>query len=46
MDPKEALRLLDNVAAKYNGTRQDHKLLEEAIAVLDKAIEKPFQSGV
>lgn len=34
MTPKEALELLDRVASIYQGTRNDHLKLSEAIAIL------------
>lgn len=34
MTPQEALSLLNNVTSKYQGTREDHVLIEQAINVL------------
>jgi hypothetical protein len=34
MSPHQALEILEQVAAKYVGTRQDHALIDEALAKL------------
>ncbi len=39
MDPKQAVNILSQVAAQFRGTRQDHELLEQALASLQKLVE-------
>ncbi len=39
MDPKQAVNILSQVAAQFRGTRQDHELLEQALAALQKLVE-------
>lgn len=41
MTPEEAIKILDNVAAKYMGTRQDHALLTQALQILKDFIQQP-----
>ena len=36
----EAMKLLDGCTAQFSGTRQDHILLQQAIAVVRKGPEK------
>ena len=43
MTPQQALGFLDNVAAKYMGTRQDHETLKESILVLKELIDRSAQ---
>ena len=35
MSPREALNLMDQVAARFNGSREDHVKLQSALAVLN-----------
>lgn len=44
MDPREALQLLDNLAASVNLNREQHNQLSEAIASLSRIVFP--QSGV
>ena len=39
MTPKEALALIDAILAKAVGSRKDHQDIEEALDVLEVAIE-------
>jgi hypothetical protein len=45
LSPAQALDLLTQAAAQFRGTRQEHELLEKAVAtlagVLPKPVEKP-----
>lgn len=38
LTPEQALAYLDNVAAQYKGTRQDHLLLTEALSIFKALI--------
>lgn len=40
MTPQEALGYLDNVAAKYMGTRQDHETLKEALLIMKNLVDQ------
>ena len=40
MTPEQALEVLDNVASKYMGTRQDHIMITQALNVLRELLPK------
>lgn len=44
MNEQEALNLLDEVAARFSGTRKDHEHLAAAVSSLQKLIEHYKQS--
>lgn len=37
---QQALSILDQVAAKYQGTRQEHHLLSQAVQLLSQLVEE------
>lgn len=39
LTPAQAVSVLDQVAAKYMGTREDHRVLQEAVVTLNRFIE-------
>lgn len=40
LTPEKALEQLDGIAAKYQGTREDHKILSACSSVLQDVIQK------
>jgi hypothetical protein len=41
LSPQDALNLIDQVTARYQGTRQDHELLVTAVHVLRQMVAQP-----
>lgn len=40
MNPREALQNLDNVAAQYKGTRQEHCILSQSTMAIEALIKE------
>lgn len=45
MSPKQAIDLVDQVASRFQGNRQDHMNLQMAVSVLNGLVSKAEQEG-
>ena len=45
LTPQQAISVLAQAAAQFRGTRQEHEILKQAVALIESIIPKPAEEN-